>query len=133
MKKKAVDRGASWCRGPEPGMVLFLCHFSLNPSPQALAVHTAKASTAAQVPLFSIGKLTQGAVLFSGSVQHLLHRTGLFLSARYRLSRKETEGARKQHESRKWGGKGETPLETWVLTDNDKSHQGWLTEESIYT
>lgn len=50
---------------------------------------------------------------------HFLHSFVLFLSARYMLLRKETEGARRQCDSRKWGGRGDTtctPPGNWLAT-----------------
>lgn len=84
-----------------------LCSEPLTPTASS---SYSNASTAAQAPSSSTGKLAQAAELFSGSVWHLLHSTGLFLSVWYRLFRKEMGGTRKQHESRKWGGKRGTPL-----------------------
>lgn len=112
-------------------MLLFLCHFALKPSPPASAAYTTKVPPAAQVPSFSTEKLAQGTEYFSSSVWRLLHSTGLFLSAWYRFLRKETEGARKQHDSRKQEGKRERNTFPWVLSDDDLSQQGWLTEEYI--
>lgn len=81
-------------------------------------------ATAAQVLSFSFGRITQEAQLFSVSVWHLLHTTELFLSARYRLLRKESEGARKQHEPGNWRGKVEIPLPGYQLAVTNHTTAG---------
>lgn len=114
-RKSTVGKGASWCWGAEPGTVLFLCLFALSHSPCAYSSPGA---------FIFFWEKTQEAQLFSVSVWNLLHTSELFLSARCRLLRKESEGASKQHESGNWRGKVEIPLPGYQLAVTNHTRDG---------